>query len=293
LSLTCTLNNAGRPGLSLGQPELTSALFEKLSEFIYAESGIRLPAAKRTMLSARLNKRLRELKLESLEDYCQYLFSPAGQEAEIVSLLDVVSTNKTDFFREPRHFEFLSRQALPQLAAAGRPLNVWSAACSSGEEVYTLAMVLSEYAERQADFDYRILGTDISTRVLEIARTGVYDTARVEPIPHELKLKYLMRSKRGDGRYRVVPELRARTGFRRLNFMEPDFGLREQMDVIFCRNVLIYFDEAAQKGVIDRFWDAMSPKSFLFIGHSESLFGMKTKFEFLKTDWACLYQKNS
>ncbi|OPZ60214.1 MAG: Chemotaxis protein methyltransferase [Deltaproteobacteria bacterium ADurb.Bin510] len=275
MSLPCSVSSSGRPGLSLGQPELTSALFEKLSEFIYAESGIRLPAAKRTMLSARLYKRLRELKLESLEAYCQYLFSPAGQEAEIVSLLDVVSTNKTDFFREPRHFEFLSRQALPQLAAEARPLNVWSAACSSGEEVYTLAMVLSEYAERQADFDYRILGTDISTRVLEIARTGVYDTARVEPIPHELKLKYLMRSKRGDGRYRVVPELRARTGFRRLNFMEPDFGLREQMDVIFCRNVLIYFDRATQERVLQHLCLHLKPGGYLFTGHSESTSGLR------------------
>jgi chemotaxis protein methyltransferase CheR len=275
LSLASSVICSGRPGLSLGQPELNPALFEKLSEFIYAESGIRLPAAKRTMLSARLYKRLRELKLESLEAYCQYLFSPAGQEAEIVSLLDVVSTNKTDFFREPRHFEFLSRQALPQLAAAGRPLNVWSAACSSGEEVYTLAMVLNEFAERQAGLDYRILGTDISTRVLETAKRGIYDTARVEPIARDLRLKYLMRSKSGDGRYRVVPELRARCAFRRLNFMEADFGLREKMDVIFCRNVLIYFDRATQERVLQHLCQHLRPGGYLFTGHSESTSGLR------------------
>ena len=256
-------------------PELSDAMFARLADFIYNESGIRLPPAKKTMLAARLQKRLRELKLASLEAYCGYLFSPEGQHAEVVSLLDVVSTNKTDFFREPRHFDYLSQQVLPSYAKLGRPLSVWSAACSSGEEVYTLAMVLNEFAARSADFDYRILGTDISTRVLDTARAGIYDAARIEPISRELKNKYLMRSKSRPNLYRVVPELRAKAGFRRLNFMAEDFGLREQMDVIFCRNVLIYFDRTTQEQVLQHLCRHLKPGGYLFTGHSESTSGLR------------------
>ncbi len=162
--------------MSNHEETLSGRDFNRLSAFICQEAGIRLGPEKKTMLEARLKRRLRSLNLESYSRYCEYLFTPAGRREEMVPFIDVVTTNKTDFFREPGHFTFLAGQALPEMAARaeGRPLLVWSAGCSSGEEPYTLAMVLSEYAETHPGFRFRILATDISTQVLEKAQLGIY-----------------------------------------------------------------------------------------------------------------------
>ena len=260
---------------------LSQELFLRLSDFIYRESGIKMPLTKKTMLEARLQKRLRSMGLTSYDEYCSYLFSPEGIANELVHMIDVVTTNKTDFFREAQHFEYLIEHVLPGLvqsrgAGIRRPFMAWSAACSSGEEPYTLAMVLDQFSRRARGFTFQVLGTDISTRVLETARDGIYHEERIEQIPLELRSSYFMKSRdRSRKLVRVVPELRAHVKFRRLNFMEEDFGMREKMDVVFCRNVLIYFDRPTQEAVINRICGHLHSGGYLFTGHSETINGMK------------------
>lgn len=254
--------------------------FARLSRLINERCGIKMPPHKKNMLEARLRKRLRSLGLGSYGQYCDYLFGPGGEELELVNLIDAVATNKTDFFREPKHFDFLTEVALPRLQTTCgvgqlRPLRVWSAGCSTGEEPYTLAMVLSEFALENPGFDFSILATDISTRVLDKAQLAVYHEEKVEPVPDALKRKYLLRSRDpAKSQVRVVPELRAKVQFRRLNFMEDTFGLRETIDIIFFRNVMIYFERQQQIALLQRFCDCLPSGRYLFTGHSESLHGM-------------------
>jgi len=265
------------PGRIEPNATLSARDFGRLSRFIYDTCGIKMPEVKKTMLEARLQKRLRSLGMRSFTDYCDYLFAPEGLDRELVQMLDMVTTNKTDFFREPDHFSYLTQTVLPDRLKRhqGGTVSIWSAGCSSGEEPYTLAMVLSEYALRTPGFDFRILATDISTRVLEKAKNAVYAETQVEPVPFELKKKYLLRSKdRSSGMVRIVPELREKVRFRRLNFMDEDFGMREQLDIIFCRNVIIYFDRPTQERLLQRFHRQMKPGAFIFMGHSETLSGL-------------------
>jgi chemotaxis protein methyltransferase CheR len=256
--------------------------FQRLSTFIHTECGIKMPDSKKVMLESRLQKRLRSLGIKSFTQYCDYLFSPSGIENEFIHMIDVVTTNKTDFYREPRHFDYLVKDALPELMAkhgAGirRDLMIWSAGCSTGEEPYTLAMVMNEFAERCPGFRFRfmILATDISTRVLEKAKKAVYEHDRIAPVPPEQKKKYLLKSRdRHKGLVRIAPELRKSVKFRRLNFLEGSFGMRESMDIIFCRNVIIYFDRPTQETLLNRFHDHLSPGGYVFLGHSETLHGL-------------------
>lgn len=264
---------------------LSQDLFAQLSTFIYDTCGIKMPPTKKTMLEARLIKRMRSLGLESFQEYCRYLFSPEGEAKELVHMIDAVTTNKTDFFREPQHFEYLLNKAIPDIIAGigtgiRKTFTVWSAACSSGEEVYTLTMVLEEFARTRPGFNYMVLGTDISTKVLETAKAAIYDEERIIPIPLDLRQRYLLRSKdpkRKD--VRIIPELRAKARFRWLNFMDKDFGLREKMDVIFCRNVLIYFDRPTQEKVVGHLCKHLAIGGYLFTGHSETLSGMDLPLE--------------
>lgn len=256
--------------------------FQQLSSFIYTNLGIKMPEGKSTMLTGRLTKRLRALDLSSFSEYCNFLFSPEGQEEEMVHLINVITTNKTDFFREPSHFDYLTQAALPTLQNkhnfTGRNgLNVWSAGCSTGEEPYTLAMVLSEVQASQPGFKFDILATDISTRVLEIARRAVYPMGLIEPVTHQFRKKYLLKGvNKKNPQVRIVPELRARVRFGRLNFMDEDFGLPEKVDIIFCRNVIIYFDKQTQEKLMVKFCRFLNQGGYLFLGHSESLHGYNT-----------------
>ena len=254
---------------------LSDKEFARLSEFIHDECGIKVTEAKRVMLEGRLQKRLRKLGLGSFATYCEYLFSPEGMENEVTFMIDEVTTNKTDFFREPAHFRFLVESVVPDLTRFRRKLTIWSAGCSSGEEPYTLAMVLSDYAERLPGFEFLVLATDISTNVLGKAQKAIYDEERVAPVSSEFKRKYLLRSKdKTQKTVRIVPELRSRVRFRRLNFMDGDFGFREPIDVIFCRNVIIYFDKATQERLLNRFCRHLVPGGYVFMGHSEALIDM-------------------
>lgn len=261
---------------------LTRRDFERLSAFIHAEAGILLGPEKKLMLEARVRRRLKALEIDSYGDYCAYLFQRANTRDEVVHLIDVVTTNKTDFFREPRHFDFLMERALPEFARrlSGQPFRIWSAGCSTGEEPYTLAMLLSEFARAQSGFRFRILATDISTAVLEKAQCAVYTEAAAAPIPMALKKRYLLRSRDPEQpRVRVAPELRAAVEFRRLNFMDDDYGVTERMDAVFCRNVIIYFNRATQEAILQKLVRHLAPGGYLFVGHAEALQEMKLPVE--------------
>ena len=248
--------------------------FATLSRFIHEQCGIKLPEAKRTMLEGRLNRRLRALGLKSFSEYADYLFSPQGTAQELVPMIDLVTTNKTDFFREPDHFAYLREQVLPRWQAqyGNRPFKLWSAGCSTGQEPYTLAMVLSEFAAVSPGFDFQILATDISTRVLEQASRAIYAEELLAPVPRPLFSKYLLRSKdRANKVVRIVPELRKKVTFRRLNLLDSDFGMNDAFDTIFCRNVIIYFNQETQAGLLRRFYSHLRKGAHIFMGHSETL----------------------
>ena len=257
---------------------LSKSDFARLSNFIYNQCGIKMPDSKKIMVEARLRKRLRDLNIQSYADYCNFLFSQKGSEEEITHMVDVITTNKTDFFREPKQFTFLSEIALPELAkidGAGiqQPLKVWSAGCSTGEEPYTLSIVLNEFAQYFPRYAFNILATDISTRVLELAANGVYEEEKIEPVPQTLLNKYFLKSKNKEKKLvRVIPQLRNTVNFQWLNFMESDFGIKEKFDIIFCRNVIIYFDKPTQDKLIEKLLSYLKPGGYFFLGHSESIF---------------------
>ncbi len=230
------------------------------------------------MLEGRLKRRMAALNLASYREYCEYLFAGNGPDAEeLVHLIDAVTTNKTDFFRERTHFDFLVAKALPDLTArhgSARELRFWSAGCSTGEEPYTLAMVLNEYRQSHPSFRFRVLATDISTTVLEKAERGVFHSEVVAPVPPGLRQKYFMRSRdRGADLLRVVPELRDMVEFRRLNLIE-EFGMSELSDAIFCRNVIIYFDRPTQERLFRKLSGQLTDGGYVFVGHSENLHHM-------------------
>jgi len=260
--------------------------FLRLSTFIEKEYGIKLPPQKKTMLEARIRKRLRALEMDSFGQYCDYLFSSSGVEEEIVHLVNVVTTNKTDFFRESNHFEFLIQKAMPSLitrhgSGVGKTFMVWSAGCSTGEEPYTLAMVLSEFAKKfpGLGFTFTIVATDISTQVLNWAKQAVYEEDKIEPVPMDLRKKYLLRNKNRElSLVRIAPELRAMVKFRQVNLLDHEFGFREELDIIFCRNVLIYFERNIQETILQKMYRLLGPGGYLFLGHSETVTGLNIPF---------------
>jgi chemotaxis protein methyltransferase CheR len=264
--------------MSTGNEALSNADFARLRALIYDESGINLSPDKKTMMEIRLKRRLRSLEIPSFNEYCDRVFAPGGKKDELVHLLDVITTNKTDFFREAGHFDYLVARALPDLAArkgVARKSLVWSAGCSTGEEPYTLAMVLGEYSQQRPGFRFSVLATDISTAVLAKAAAGIFKADVVGPVPPDLRRKYFMRSRnRESDLLRVVPEVRAVVEFRRLNFMDADFGLAEAPEIIFCRNVIIYFDRPTQVRLLQKLTRQLAPGGYFFSGHSESLQGM-------------------
>jgi chemotaxis protein methyltransferase CheR len=278
---------AGKNGDQVVSDFLGDADFELYRKLIYDESGITFSTTNRSILESRLKERLREKKLESLKDYFALI---TRDKEELKTLLDSVTTNLTRFFRNQAHFDAVEKYIVPELVklrgpSGERKLRFWSAGCSTGEEPYTLAMLLKEIMP--PGWAFEIVASDISLKCLMVGKEAFYADARVQGVPEAYLAKYFDRK---PGGYQLKEELKKYARFDYHN-LKNDSGLRG-LDVVFCRNVLIYFDEAAQKAAIQRFWEAMAPKSFLFIGHSESLFGMNTKFEFVKTDWATFYRKN-
>ncbi len=266
---------------------LTDAEFDMFRKVIYDKSGITFSATNRSILDSRLKEKLREKQLDSLEEYYRLIMS---NEEEMKTMLDSVTTNLTRFFRNQPHFDALINYVIPHVLENKRKtgettVRIWSAGCSTGEEPYTIAMILQDILP--PPFKFQITASDISLKSLMVGQQGFYPESRISGIPQKYLDRYFTKTDKG---YQVTSQLMSTIKFDYHN-LRNDSGARN-LDVVFCRNVLIYFDEAAQKATIDRFWNSMAPHSYLFIGHSESLFGMDTKFEFLKTDWACLYQKN-
>lgn len=259
--------------------KLSTKDFNRLGEFIHTNIGIKMPSVKKIMVEGRLRKRLRFIQIDNFTEYCDYLFSPDGLKNELPHFIDAITTNKTDFFREPAHFEFMAKIAVPELikkfgSGTKRKMNIWSSASSTGNEAYTICMVLSEFIENSPykNFDYFVLATDISDEVLKEARRAIYHHEAAAPIPLSIRPKYLMRSKdRKNDLIRVVPRLRNKVFFRKLNLMESDFNIREQMDIIFCRNVMIYFDKETQDRLVMKLCRQLKKGGYLFMGHSEVL----------------------
>lgn len=260
------------------------ALFQKL---IYDESGINLSPAKKELLKSRLIKRLRTLSLKSFREYHTYVTERDVTGKEMIHMIDCISTNLTEFFREIAHFNFLSGKLLPALLEKKKKmkekkLRVWSAGCSTGEEPYTLSMVLNEHIEQIDRWDVKILATDLSTRVLEKAKKGLYHKDRLKSINAQRLQTYF--KKGGDNfedYYQVKDVLKNIIVFRRFNLMEQTFPFKGQFDFIFCRNVMIYFNKQTQTELISKYYKHLAPEGHLFIGHSESLAGTNSKFSYV------------
>lgn len=264
------------PAYTSFEDSLSQRDFRQLSSFIYDYCGIKMPDAKRTMLEGRLRKRLRATGHATFSSYCEFLFREGGMEAESIFLIDVVTTNKTDFFREPNHFDFMAKVALPELGATGnRRIKAWSSACSTGAEPYTMAMLMADASDKGIINDFSILATDLSTEVLAKAQTGIYTKDLVAPVPKEYAQKYVMQPKdRHRNEVRITPKLRSKIGFGRLNLMNPSYDIGEPVQIVFCRNVLIYFDKKTQAHVLQQLCKCLAKDGYMFIGHSESITGI-------------------
>jgi chemotaxis protein methyltransferase CheR len=261
------------------QGALSDKHFQHLSALIETRTGIRLPPNKRSMVEGRLRKRLKALGIASIEDYGNMIFEEGALSAELPYLIDCMTTNKTDFFREPTHFDILRTHILPDIlsggtAASGRHIKIWSAASSIGAEPYTIAMVLDQELRNRPGTRFSVLGTDISTDVLRQAQRAIYPLEMTIPVPVEMQTRYFMRARDPARKeVRIVPELRRTVQFKRLNLVEPSYAVDRDMDVIFCRNILIYFSKAVQDGVVSRLISHLKPNGYLILGHSESMAG--------------------
>ncbi len=259
--------------------ELSEDQFKKISRLVYRLCGIYLKDGKQALVKARLMKRLRVLHLSSFEDYLSYIESGKGVQ-ELGFLIDVITTNKTNFFREPEHFNFLRDSVLPELT--DRKLRFWTAACSSGEEPFSLAILLREKLPDLDFKDVKILGTDISARMLEKARRAVYGEDELRMIPPMLVQKYFVKVNDGPPRsYQVTDRVSRMVRLARLNLMD-SWPMKGLFHVIFCRNVMIYFDKPTQQRLINRLWDFLEPGGWLFVGHSEGLSAISHNFRYVR-----------
>jgi chemotaxis protein methyltransferase CheR len=264
-------------GASPEADRITPRQFSALAELIHAETGISIKATKQTMLEGRLRRRARAADLATISEYCDLVIGGCLGPGELEHLINAVTTNKTDFFREPAHFDFLTTTVLPLYARDScRMLRCWSAACSTGAEPYTLAMLLDDFATRQRGMDYRVLATDIDTEVLATAIKGIYPREQLDPVPPALRRRYVLEPRDPLRKeVRIAPELRRKVAFGRLNLIEPAYPLDEPVHLIFCRNVLIYFDKKTQEQVVSRLCEQLLPGGYLFLGHSESITGFR------------------
>jgi chemotaxis protein methyltransferase CheR len=279
------VNDAAGEDSAPAGPKLVGEELDWFRAFIYREAGIHFKPEKAVMLTARLSRRLRHLGLDSFAAYRQYLQKSDSGGRERRMLVNCITTNKTEFFREVHHFDYLRQEVLPRLlarAATGGPrrLRIWSAGCSTGEEPYSLAVTLREHFTRPG-WQLNIVASDIDTQVLATAAAGVYPEERLQSIPDDVRRRHFQRGK-GDsaGLWRARPELKQLIDFRRINITVDDDGwpTRERFDVIFCRNVIIYFDRPTQIRLFERFARQLEPKGLLFLGHSESLIGVSDRF---------------
>jgi len=269
------------------EQEMPDHLFQQFSRLVYELSGINLHRGKKALLQARVNKRLRATGIASYGEYFKVLTSGIDPE-EFVHFLDTISTNLTYFFRESQHFDFLDKVALPELIEKKRKdgvyrIRIWSAGCSTGEEPYSLAMCVLAHLPDIAIWDLKILATDISTRVLEAANRGVYSEEKVQKVPPALRQTYFHRIRNQNGRpdFQIAPHLKRIVTFHRLNLKDP-YPFRGLFDLIFCRNVMIYFDKKTQEELVNRMAAFLSQGGYFCVGHSESLTGLAHKLSYVQ-----------
>ena len=253
--------------------------FDAIATKVRERTGIVLGATKRNLVYGRLGRRLRARGCDSFEDYLALLEGP-DSDAEHVAMVNAITTNLTGFFREPHHFQSLAKEAIPEIIkASARPrLRIWSAGCSSGEEPYTIAMTILSALPSRENCDALVLATDIDTNMVATGQAGVYDAAKAEPIPPDLRRRFVLPA--DDDAVEMAPALKNIIRFKPLNLLQP-WPMRGKFDVIFCRNVVIYFDKDTQRALFDRYADILNPGGWLFIGHSESLFRVSERFRHL------------
>ena len=261
--------------LAFADHELTSAQFSRVAALLYEHCGIAMRPGKEGLVRARLAKRMRKLSIPDFAEYLE-LVGDNPAHAEFGEMVDALTTNKTSFLRERSHFDYLRETVIPSL---GNTARIWSAGCSSGEEAYTLAMLLLDSNVPGTARDVRILATDISQRMLTAARTATYSADLMVDVPAEWQRRYWTRG--ADNSYVATPAVRALVKFASLNLME-HWPMRGPFDAIFCRNVMIYFDKQTQQRLVERFWTLLRPGGHLFVGHSESLTGTSHRFRYVQ-----------
>ena len=267
--------------IGLRSVEFSAAQFDQIRQILYRTCGIDLKAGKENLVEARLTKRLRHLGLDDFDAYIRRV-EEDGTGGELAFMVDALTTNKTSFFREDQHFDFLRQQVLPELGRRSRKVRIWCAGCSSGEEPFTLAILLREAWPDVDRMDVRILATDISDTVLGEARQSVYSQEKLEEVPPPLRHKYFARAASGGpDSFQVVPEVRKLVHFAALNLIGP-WPMSGPFDVIFCRNVMIYFDRQTQGTLVNHFFDLLAPGGHFFISHSESLTGIPSEFNYVQ-----------
>lgn len=248
--------------------------FNKFKNYIESNIGITIPDTKKIMVESRLLKRLRALNYDNYEDYSKYFFSVEGELNEVPRFVECITTNKTDFFREVDHFNFLTNHVYPELVGRGdvKELKLWSAASSIGEEAYTMAMVTDNYLNTFPGVNYKILATDISERVLEVGRKAIYPIGDIDPVPLDMRKKYCLKSRdRENQTFRIDKELRKCVSFKKFNLKEKSYNVRKLYHVIFLRNVMIYFNKEMQRHILMNLYRHLHPDGYLFLGHSENL----------------------
>ena len=252
-----------------GEYHFTEADFKAVAAMLHADAGIHLPPAKATLVYSRLAKRIRTLRLADFAAYVSLVGTPEGKD-ERINMLAALTTNVTRFFREPHHFDLLRTQILEPLAAsvkAGARLRLWAAGCSTGQEPYSMAMTVLSVIPEATRLDVKILATDIDPNVVQTGRNGIYNDDNVSPVPKEMRDRHLKRD-RESGDWMVSPELRSLITFNELNLIG-DWPIKGKFDAIFCRNVVIYFEEPTQERIWGRYRQLMQPHARLYIGHSE------------------------
>jgi chemotaxis protein methyltransferase CheR len=258
--------------------------YEVIRVLVKEQTGINLGLRKKDLVVSRLSKRLRTLGLSDFKQYVAYLSGPEGPD-ELVQMINRITTNKTDFFRERHHFDFLGDKLFPELVEMGcdkdkRRVRAWSAGCSSGEEPYSICITAAEFFQDKPGWDFKLLATDLDTSMLQKASARIYEEQILDPVPRNLRMKYFKRIKQGSKvLYEAVELLRNMITFRKFNLMHPTYPLKNPLDFIFCRNVLIYFDQQDKIDIMTKFHSVLKPGGYMFVGHSESLMMVKHLFK--------------
>lgn len=259
---------------------MTDDDFVRICQWVKEEMGIKLSEAKRQMVFSRLTKRLRSLGFDSFKSYLDYVQEEG--KSEIVHFKNAITTNLTAFFREPHHFEYLESTILPEIKANpqnNKRVRIWSAGCSTGEEAYSIAITVNRILPRSMGWDTKILATDIDTNVLQRGKDAIYHSNRIEAVDPKISKSAFVSFGGDESLVRVTDELRKMVVFNQLNLMQPSWPIKKKFDVIFCRNVMIYFEKSTQQGLISRYSELLNDRGYLILGHSESLFGVTNDFD--------------